>query len=429
MIVTNELRGAGDICRSTTHPQNAQCFTLATEPGTEYGDSRMNRSKQHLRPVSLVRLLVRKLAAYVPGEQPTTPGIVKLNTNENPYPPSPSVIQAIKAAVDGRLRLYPNPTAEPLRKELARFHGCRPENIIVGNGSDELLALATRAFVEPAREHFGRGRRTQNAGEIAPQPKSLVQYFVPSYSLYPVLADIHGAKRNPVPLANDFGLPDTVALRRGRWNWRAALTFITTPNAPTGRGYSTGELDALCARMKGVVVLDETYADFAPENALDLAFRHPHVLVSRTFSKAYSLCFQRVGYMVGHPDLIAALLKIKDSYNVNGLGQVAALATLADINYYKENFRRIIRTRERLRDALTSLGFDVLPSASNFLFARPPRFPASDWLGRLREHRILVRWFNSPQTRNYLRISVGSDQETDRLLEAVREILEIIGGA
>jgi len=247
---------------------------------------------------------------------------------------------------------------------------------------------------------------------------------VPSYSLYPVLADIHGARRNPVPLAPEFGLPDcTAPRRRGGWNWRAALTFITTPNAPTGRGYGTAELDALCARLKGVVVLDETYIDFAPEDALDLALRHAHVLVSRTFSKAYSLCFQRVGYMVGHPDLVSALHKIKDSYNVNGLGQVAALATLADIEYYRSNFRRIIQTREQLRRALTGLGFEVRPSASNFLFARPPKFPAGDWLERLRAERILVRWFNLPETRDYLRISVGSEAEADALLRAARRIL------
>lgn len=175
--------------------------------------------------------------------------------------------------------------------------------------------------------------------------------------------------------------------------------------------------------MKGVVILDETYADFAPENALDLAFRYRHILVSRTFSKAYSLCFQRVGYMVGHQELIGALLKIKDSYNVNGLGQVAALATLDDVEYYRANFRRIIQTRERLRDALSQMGFIVCPSATNFLFTKPPRFTAADWLQRLRERNILVRWFDLPETRDYLRISIGSETETDTLIAAVREIM------
>lgn len=384
----------------------------------------MKLKRKSAGPSALVRPLVRRLKAYVPGEQPKTAGFIKLNTNENPYPPSPKVLKAIKAAVDGRLRLYPNPTAEPLRRELARFHGCSPENIIVGNGSDELLALATRAFVEPLPGPAPHSTNsTSNTDRMAIAP-SLVQYFVPSYSLYPVLADIHGARRNPVPLASDFGLPNLGALDHSkRWNWSAALTFITTPNAPTGRGYSTTELEALCSRIKGVVVLDETYVDFAPENALELALRHPNVLVSRTFSKAYSLCFQRVGYMVGHPELIGALLKIKDSYNVNGLGQVAALATLDDLGYYRANFRRIVKTRDRLREALIQMGFEVCPSATNFLFAKPPRFSARDWLQRLRERNILVRWFDLPETRDYLRISIGSETETDTLIGAIRDIL------
>ncbi|MCX8108756.1 MAG: aminotransferase class I/II-fold pyridoxal phosphate-dependent enzyme [Verrucomicrobiae bacterium] len=386
----------------------------------------MRGKKRRTKPITLVRPLVRKLKAYVPGEQPATPGFIKLNTNENPYPPSPKVLEAIKAAVDGRLRLYPNPTAEPLRRELARFHNCQPENIIVGNGSDELLAIATRAFVEPVSACTGPPRAAKNRrAHDTDLARSLVQYFTPSYSLYPVLADIHGARRNPVPLRRDFGLPRPDDLRHDkRWNWRAALTFITTPNAPTGRGYTTSELEALCSNIEGVVVLDETYVDFAPETALELAFRYPHVIVSRTFSKAYSLCFQRVGYMVGHADLIAAMLKIKDSYNVNGLGQIAALATLSDLEYYRENFRKIVQTRERLRSALETMGFRVFPSATNFLFVHPPRLTAREWLERLRERRILVRWFDMPRTRDFLRISVGTDAETDALIRAVQDVLQ-----
>lgn len=384
----------------------------------------MKGNNKLIRPVTLIRPLVRKLKAYVPGEQPTTPGFIKLNTNENPYPPSPKVLETIKAAVDGRLRLYPNPTAEPLRRELARFHGCHPENIIVGNGSDELLALATRAFVEPVAYVGSRGLKKSTVS-LTDSAKCKVQYFTPSYSLYPVLADIHGARRNPVPLRRDFALPDPDTLDRSkRWDWAAALTFVTTPNAPTGRGYTTAELEALCRRAKGVVVLDETYVDFAPENALQLALRYPNVLVSRTFSKAYSLCFLRVGYMIGHPELISALLKIKDSYNVNGLGQIAALATLADIEYYRANFQRIVKTRERLRSELREIGFEVFQSATNFIFARPPKLTAAEWPQQLRARKILVRWFDLPETRDYLRISIGTDEETDALITAVREILD-----
>jgi histidinol-phosphate aminotransferase len=376
------------------------------------------------KPQILIRPLVRALHAYVPGEQPKIKGLIKLNTNENPYPPSPKVLRAVRAAVDGRLRLYPDPTAQALREKLAKPHRCKPENIIVGNGSDELLALATRAFVDPASEVKHGTRSAERGKESAEKWRTLVQYFTPSYSLYPVLADIHGAAKNAVPLREDFGLPTVAELRRdAQWDFRAALTFVTTPNAPSGRGYATRELERLCQAQRGVLVLDEAYVDFANGNALKLALKHPHVLVARTFSKAYSLCFQRVGYFVGHPELIAALDKIRDSYNVNGLGQVAALATLDDLPYYRRNFRRIIATRQRVAAELTRLGFDVLPSQTNFLLVRPPRFPAEAWLEKLRARRVLVRWFRPEPVRAFLRLTVGTDREMDNLLRTTGALL------
>ncbi len=363
---------------------------------------------------SLVRPLVEQLVAYVPGEQPKIKGLIKLNTNENPYPPSPKVQAAIRAAVDGRLRLYPNPTAQALREKLAKFHCCEPENIIVGNGSDELLAMITRAFVEPAQD-----------GDEIERASSTVQYFTPSYSLYPVLAEIHGARTNAVRLRTDFNLPPLEELRGiGIWDFEAALTFITTPNAPSGRSYPKAELEDLCRAHQGVIVLDEAYVDFAQENALDLALKYPHVLVARTFSKAYSLCFLRIGYLVGHPELIAALQKIRDSYNVNGLGQIAALATLNDLPYYRVNFRSIIATRDRLGRGLRESGFEVLPSETNFILVRPPNHSAKEWLGKVRERKILVRWFKDPEVRDYLRITIGTDSEADALLRAVKQIKE-----
>jgi histidinol-phosphate aminotransferase len=365
-------------------------------------------------PQSLVRPLVRGLHAYVPGEQPKIKGLIKLNTNENPYPPSPSVLRAVRAAVDGRLRLYPNPTAERLREKLARLHRCKPENIIVGNGSDELLAMAVRCFVETRSAK--RGVRNDS--------QSVVQYFTPSYSLYPVLADIHGAAKNVAPLKSDFTLPTVTELKRdGHWDFRAALTFVTTPNAPSGHGYSTQELDSLCKTQRGVVVLDEAYVDFARENAMKLALKHPHVIVSRTFSKAYSLCFQRVGYFVGHPELVVALHKIRDSYNVNGLGQIAAEATSGDLAYYRANFKKIIATREKLSRRLTKFGFRVLPSQTNFILAKPPLFPAKQWLQELRDRKILVRWFDAPEVRDFLRITIGTEPEVAALERATRLIL------
>jgi histidinol-phosphate aminotransferase len=226
---------------------------------------------------------VRNLHAYVPGEQPRIRGLIKLNTNENPFGPSPRVLEAIRKAADERLRLYPDPVARQLRERLAAIHGCQPENIIVGNGSDDLLTVATRTFVQP------RGLARSPSAET-------VQFFSPGYSLYPVLAGIHGARIRRVALRKNFALPALPDGRAARgWDPKAALTFVTTPNAPSGRGYATRELDAWCRDLRGVVVLDEAYADFAAENAMQLAIRHPHVLVSRTFSKAYSLCYLSIG--------------------------------------------------------------------------------------------------------------------------------------
>jgi histidinol-phosphate aminotransferase len=363
----------------------------------------------------LIRPLVRQLHAYVPGEQPKIKGLIKLNTNENPYPPSPKVLAAVRAAVDERLRLYPNPTAEKLRAKLAKRHGCRPENILVGNGSDEILALMVRGFTEPRRKTES-GQR-YNAWET-------VQYFTPGYSLYPVLADIHGAAKNAVPLHPDFSLPGVAELKRGgQWQAGAALTFLTTPNAPSGRGYATTELEKLCRAQKGVLVLDEAYVDFANENALKLALKLPNVLVARTFSKAYSLCYQRVGYGVGPAELIAALHKIRDSYNVNGLGQIAAETTLDDLPYYRANLEKIVATREWLARELTRLGFRVPPSQTNFLLVTPPLFPAREWLQKLRDRKILIRWFSTPDVSRYLRISIGTPAEAAALVKAARSIL------
>lgn len=351
----------------------------------------------------LIRPLVEGLHAYVPGEQPKIPGLIKLNTNENPYPPSPRVIAAVRAAVDGRLRLYPPPTAHLLREKLAKLHRCKPENVIIGNGSDELLALAVRAFVEP-------GGRCQG--------------FSPSYSLYPVVVKQHGASWGSVPLAPDFGFPTRAELARSKdWDADAALTFVTTPNAPSGRGYTPKELEALARSLSGVVILDEAYVDFGKADAMKLAFKLPNVLVSRTFSKGYSLCFQRVGYFVGPKPLIAALDKIRDSYNVNGLGQLAALATLEDLPYYRRNFQRVVATRQRLAMELGRLGFDVLPSETNFLFAKPPKFSAKQWLEKLRARKILVRWFDAPGIREYLRITIGTDAEARAVVKAATALL------
>ena len=373
-------------------------------------------SSDSRKAAKLIRPLVQRLHPYVPGEQPKIQGLVKLNTNENPYSPAPKVIEAVKRAADGRLRLYPNPTAELLREKLAKFHGCQPENIIVGNGSDELLAMAVRAFTEPL--DGGRGRN----GTPGPS-KGKVQFFHPSYSLYPVLAATHGAKAHPVALESNFAIPALPKLKSGKQlDFAAALSFITTPNAPSGRAYGKAQLKELCAAQQGVIVLDEAYVDFARENALSLSLAFPHVLTARTFSKAYSLCFLRVGYFVGSRELIAALNKIRDSYNVNGLGQIAAIETLNCLPYYRETFRKIIHSRNHLSTRLSDLGFEVYPSQTNFILVRPPHFPAAVWLEKLRSKKILVRWFNDPVLKDLLRITIGTQAECDALISEVERM-------
>ena len=239
-----------------------------------------------------------------------------------------------------------------------------------------------------------------------------------------MLADIHGAFKRSVGLNPDFSLLSVRQLRRDKlWDFHAALSFITTPNAPSGQGYPTAELESLCRAQRGIVVLDEAYVDFAEENAAELALKYSHVIVARTFSKAYSLCYQRVGYFIGNAKLIGALQKIRDSYNVNGLGQIAALATLDHQSYYRANFRKIKSTRQRSTQELQKLGFTVLPSQTNFILVQPVILAAKDWLERLREEMILVRWFDLEGVRQYLRITIGTDQEVEALIKASKRIL------
>lgn len=367
-------------------------------------------------PSHLIRKHVRSLHAYTPGEQPKRRRLLKLNTNENPWGPAPAVLEAIRQCTDQRLRLYPDPSASELREKLARHHGVNAENIIIGNGSDDILALSFRAFVEP-----------KSSSIVQKYPyKGTVQYFAPSYSLYPVLAESYLAHILECPLENDHGLPEVKTLKESRnWDFKSALSFVTTPNAPTGRGYTTAELEKLCKVSRGVVVLDEAYADFARENAMELASKYPHVIVSRTFSKSYSLCFQRIGYAVGHPELIGALHKVRDSYNVNGLGQVAAIETLNNLDYYRDNFNEILVQRDRVSQKLAAAGFDVLPSQTNFILASPPGGKAEWWFSSLRDMGIIVRYFNSPGLDQFLRITIGSPTEMSRFLRAVTKLLKL----
>jgi histidinol-phosphate aminotransferase len=335
------------------------------------------------------------MAGYVPGEQPSDLSVIKLNTNENPYPSTPRIRKILAGLNLDALRRYPDPLCRSLRQALADLHGCRPDQIFVGNGSDEILALCTRAFVED---------------------RGTIGYFNPSYSLYPVLAAIRDVATWPVELDERFEwrLPQGYA---------SSLFFLTNPNAPTGIQYPKATVRSFCRQFRGVAVLDEAYVDFAPEHCLDLALEFKNVLVLRSLSKAYSLAGLRVGYAVGAPPLIEALFKIKDSYNLSRLAQEIALAAVKDQPALRANVKKVIRTRGRLAAELAGLGFEVFPSATNFLWVKPPRLPARVLYQRLSARKILVRYFAGSRTGAYLRITVGADAQAAALLAALREIL------
>lgn len=339
---------------------------------------------------------IEAMSGYVPGEQPQEKGWIKLNTNESPYPPSPKVLQALRACANRDLRLYPEPTSLFLREKLAAVYRTKPERVIVGNGSDDLLTVIIRAL----------------AG-----PKRTVAYPAPTYSLYPALCKIENARGREIPFPADFSLPAGLA----RAN--AAVTFVANPNSPSGTMIPPKELARLARALHGILVIDEAYVDFADTDCLHLAKRLKNVIVLRTFSKSFSLCGIRLGFGVAHPEIIAGLMKVKDSYNVNRMAQAAGIAALDDIASMRDNANRIRATRARLTAALESLGWFVYPSQSNFVFARVrPPHTATGVYQALKATKILVRFFDQPGLDDGLRITVGSDREINALLKNLRKI-------
>ncbi len=343
---------------------------------------------------TFIRKAVRELNAYSPGEQPQEPGLVKLNTNENAYPPSPKIKEAIQDATE-KLRLYPDPVCSELRGELAKLHGCTSDQIFVGNGSDEVLALCVRAFVEK---------------------KGTVGYFEPSYSLYPVLAAIQESDTRPVRLNPDFSWTMPA-------DYSASLFFLANPNAPTSILYPKSVVRDFCKSFPGVVLIDEAYVDFSSDHCMDLALSLGNVLVARSLSKSFSLAGLRLGYVVGSQDLIDAFYKIKDSYNVDRLAQQIALAAVRDISHMRRNVDRIKQTRGRIAAELEKRGFRVFPSETNFLWVKPPKLSASRMFSDLRGKKILVRHFPGELTGDYLRITVGTDEQMNQFLQAVDSLL------
>jgi histidinol-phosphate aminotransferase len=348
--------------------------------------------------------VVRALTPYVPGEQPTIPGLVKLNTNENPYPPSPRVLEALQAAVNADLRLYPEPTGRALREAIARRCGLQADQVFVSNSSDDVLALTFMALLNHA-------------------PRPLLFPDI-SYGFYPVYCGLYGIPHRTLPLDARFGITidDYIAEHAG-------AVIFPNPNAPTGRALPRAEIARLLASRPHVpVVIDEAYVDFGAESAVPLIAAHPNLLVVQTLSKSRSLAGLRVGFALGQAPLIEALVRVKDSFNsypLDRLAMAGAIAAIEDEAHFNDTRQRVMATRERLATVLRAMGFEVLPSQANFLFARHPGHAGEHLAAALRERAILVRRFAQPaRIADFLRISIGTDAECNALLQALSEILQ-----
>jgi histidinol-phosphate aminotransferase len=344
--------------------------------------------------------LVHQLSPYVPGEQPQRENLVKLNTNENPYGPSPRVIEAIREAAGDSLRLYPDPAATPLRQAAADYYGLSPEQVFAGNGSDEVLAHTFFALF-------------QHDGPLL--------FPDITYSFYPVYCRLYGIEYETLPLAEDF------ALRLEEYRRPNGGIIFPNPNAPTGRLLPVDAIERLLRANTGsVVVVDEAYIDFGGESAVSLIDRYPNLLVIQTFSKSRALAGLRVGLALGDAQLIEGLERVKDSFNsypLDRLAITAAAASFEDESYFRETCRRVIDSRERLAESLRALGFEMPPSFANFLFVRHPQRDAAELAAALREQGVIVRHFKQPRIDQYLRITVGTPEQNARLLEALTAIL------
>jgi histidinol-phosphate aminotransferase len=345
--------------------------------------------------LDFLRQSVRAMAGYAPGEQPREGGVVKLNTNENPYPPSPRVAEAVREALTGeRLRKYPDPVGTRFRQAAGKALDVDPDGVVIGNGSDDILTILTRAFVPEG---------------------GLVVSPTPSYLLYRTLAELQGARFQTVPYSADWDVPSPWPVPE------ANLTYLANPNSPSGTALSPGRIERLADEVRGPLVVDEAYADFAEENCLPLA-RAGRAVVTRTLSKSYSLAGIRFGFAVTTPQVARELVKVKDSYNCDVLSLAAATAALEDQAHMRETRASILATRARLATALTGLGFTVTPSQANFVWARRDK-PVKPVFEELKRRNILVRYMVYDGYGDGLRVSVGSDAEIDRLLDEMKTIV------
>ncbi|MGO1692968.1 MAG: histidinol-phosphate transaminase [Marinobacter sp.] len=341
--------------------------------------------------------LVKDLVPYVPGEQPKMANLVKLNTNENPYGPSPKVIEAIQAELNDSLRLYPDPAGESLRQTIASYHSVKSQQVFLGNGSDEVLAHIFHAL-------FQHG-----------QP---ILYPDVTYSFYPVYCGLYSIEGKAVPLTGSFEInPEDYRQPNGG-------IIFPNPNAPTGRYLGLEHVEEILqANPERVVVVDEAYIDFGGETAIKLVDQYPNLLVCQTLSKARSLAGLRVGFAIGHTDLIDGLNRVKDSFNsypLDRLAQAGAKAAYEDEAWFQKSCAGVISERERVAGALSELGFEVLPSKANFIFARHKEKPGESLAKELREQGIIVRHFNKPRISDFLRITIGTPEQNDALISGLR---------
>jgi len=343
-----------------------------------------------------LRRNIKEMAGYVPGYQPAdAAAYIKLNTNENPYPPSPRVLEAILAEVGDGLRRYPDAASRGPLEEAARLYGFHTDWVVMANGSDEVLNNLIRAFAAEGEE---------------------IAYVHPSYSYYATLAEIQGARVRTFSLTEQLELADFPARYEGK------LFFLTNPNAPLGFCFPREFIEELAGRVAGMLVIDEAYVDFADEHSLDLVRRHENVVVTRTLSKSYSLAGMRLGLAIARPEVIAALNKIRDHYNLDRLAQAAATAALRDQVYFRECVEKIRGTRDWFCNELRELGYTVIPSHANFVFASPPDRDGQRIYQDLFDRNILVRYLPDPALSHGLRISIGTREEMEKTVEALRDI-------
>jgi histidinol-phosphate aminotransferase len=341
---------------------------------------------------------IAAMTGYVPGEQPRDQDFIKLNTNENPYPPSPRVYAAVRKALNPSLRLYPEPLSDSLRSAASAVYAVKPENIIAGNGSDEILSILLRCFVGTADR---------------------VAFPAPTYSLYDTLVEIQDGVSARVEYSADFSLPEALG------GQNAALTFLCNPNAPSGTLVSLSDVAKLAGAVSGILVVDEAYVDFAESegaSSIPLIRQFPNLVVMRTFSKSFSLAGMRVGLAFASEEIIAGMMKVKDSYNLNRLSLVAATAALSDMAWMKRNADKIRRSRKKLSAALKRLGYQVHTSHANFVLARKQGQNLQPIYEELKRRKILVRYFDTPGLRDCMRITVGAPKEIKALLNELANI-------